>query len=1006
MAIQISATTLVDDISRMNEKEVSKVFCVLTTEDIKQVIHSAHAQKIGVSIRGQNSSMGGQTIAENGIVIDTQFMNRIININIQDNTVTFESGVLWGELITAVNKYGLSPAIVQSYSNFSTGGSIAVNIHGVVGEQSLGESIVSMSIINAIGEEIFLLPTDELFGFVLGGFGLFGVIVSATIRLVPNCCITDKVQIINANDFVELYHTILPNPNIIIKIAHVDIHNVNNINIYTYTQTTTADINPVSNLLLDTISYSEALLYKWIVPIRPIYYMLYKYQQISRRQLEISSLTTRNNFLYGGIVPLKILKNVSPDKLYTYILHEFFIPDNVEVWNNWYLCLRDVVKFIIPTFTKIKLLNITIQYVKKHSISKLSYAPTNMYACMFYYVIEKSIQGDNQLKRIHTIFSKKMEELNGSFYLPYRCCYSAKTLKSIYPTINTFFITKLQHDPHEIFTNMWYQTYKNITHNTEQITLTEIKKRVPIVCLPHRNNSFTQLFTNNMLKHNLQTYIDNHLQIIPHLYDIIFQLYTENTDKCDTFIYSLLKKKCDSLWYPSINYINIVQHQQQIVTNHMVEIIHLIEPLRKSTIFNGILSIGNTFCKKTLYTYIDIKGPSYTIKNPSIHLKKNSIDIIVMLDGFHRYSQDIPSIIRMLYALLRPGGILVFQEHNITEEIYPFVDIIHSIHNIYNNVSVYAEASETRGYRSITDWRLLIEQEGFTDSHIYRVQENDLTRNTLCVFIKQSTEQCEHEIENVYTHSPTIISEIHSDFKQLFGCDMLRKCKTTTHYSCTDGLLTYIYYLFVLSLDTEPWYMFPFVTNITKYWKACGQQLYKCVQINGIKGFTTMSTTIFNGILFSIFFIFMTLLSLFPKIHLQIHDKLPIHSIISSTTNIDIQSIVYQLIPWYSKENQSYSVITCDPDYFNNIVKELVELGIQFVEIVGCSQICVSVVINTPEQYDRIIQLEPSVRILCSLTTQTHTLLNILCNVDYIHIFITTISNFGITFTIQPKFHI
>ena len=55
---------MLDDVTRMNAKEVDRIFMVRTTEDVRHVLKLARINGITVSMRGTKHSMGGHTIGK------------------------------------------------------------------------------------------------------------------------------------------------------------------------------------------------------------------------------------------------------------------------------------------------------------------------------------------------------------------------------------------------------------------------------------------------------------------------------------------------------------------------------------------------------------------------------------------------------------------------------------------------------------------------------------------------------------------------------------------------------------------------------------------------------------------------------------------------------------------------------------------------------------------------------------------------------------------------------
>ena len=67
----------VDDVTRMNEDSVQRIIFVRSIEDIRYALNLAKKCNAKVSIRGTKHSMGGHTIAKNGVFIYMANMNKI-----------------------------------------------------------------------------------------------------------------------------------------------------------------------------------------------------------------------------------------------------------------------------------------------------------------------------------------------------------------------------------------------------------------------------------------------------------------------------------------------------------------------------------------------------------------------------------------------------------------------------------------------------------------------------------------------------------------------------------------------------------------------------------------------------------------------------------------------------------------------------------------------------------------------------------------------------------------
>src|SRR5829696_549199 len=131
--------------------------------------------------------MGGQAFRRGGMVLDMRPMNGI-RLDPDKRIVTVGAGATWHDIQNALHPRFAVKAM-QSTDIFSVGGSISVNAHGMDHRAgALLGSIRSLRVMLADGQVVTASPAenDALFRHVVGGYGLFGVILSAELEVVPN----------------------------------------------------------------------------------------------------------------------------------------------------------------------------------------------------------------------------------------------------------------------------------------------------------------------------------------------------------------------------------------------------------------------------------------------------------------------------------------------------------------------------------------------------------------------------------------------------------------------------------------------------------------------------------------------------------------------------------------------------------------------------------------------------------------------------------------------------
>jgi len=197
---------VVNDIhSELNASEVLKVVAVDSLDAIRAGLAEARALGVPVAVAGGRHAMGGQQFCAGGIVLDTTAQKRVLNIDTTHGLVEVEAGIQWPDLIAALNAAQSDLAqpwvIAQKQTGadrLSIGGSIAANIHGRgLAMKPFVADVESLVLVDHEGHTIPCSreQNSELFGLVAGGYGLFGCIYSAKLRLVSRSVLERAVEL-------------------------------------------------------------------------------------------------------------------------------------------------------------------------------------------------------------------------------------------------------------------------------------------------------------------------------------------------------------------------------------------------------------------------------------------------------------------------------------------------------------------------------------------------------------------------------------------------------------------------------------------------------------------------------------------------------------------------------------------------------------------------------------------------------------------------------------------
>ncbi|SON59935.1 Decaprenylphosphoryl-beta-D-ribose oxidase [Mycobacterium simulans] len=144
----------------------------------------------GVIARGLGRSYGDNAQNGGGLVIDMTPLSRIHSISADTKLADVDAGVNLDQLMKAALPFGLWVPVLPGTRQVTIGGAIACDIHGKNHHSagSFGNHVRSIELLTANGEIRHLTPTGEdakLFWATVGGNGLTGIILRATIEMTP-----------------------------------------------------------------------------------------------------------------------------------------------------------------------------------------------------------------------------------------------------------------------------------------------------------------------------------------------------------------------------------------------------------------------------------------------------------------------------------------------------------------------------------------------------------------------------------------------------------------------------------------------------------------------------------------------------------------------------------------------------------------------------------------------------------------------------------------------------
>lgn len=180
----------------IGEKHFPEVLIeVLTTNEVSEIMKYAYANNIPVTPRGQGTGLVGSGVAiHGGIMMNLSKMNKILELDKNNLTLTVQPGVLLMDIIGFLDGSGLFYSPEPGEKSATIGGNISTNAggmramkYGVTRDNVLGLEIVYPDgTIDNIGGKIVKTSSGyNLMHLIIGSEGTLVVVTKAILKLLP-----------------------------------------------------------------------------------------------------------------------------------------------------------------------------------------------------------------------------------------------------------------------------------------------------------------------------------------------------------------------------------------------------------------------------------------------------------------------------------------------------------------------------------------------------------------------------------------------------------------------------------------------------------------------------------------------------------------------------------------------------------------------------------------------------------------------------------------------------
>jgi FAD/FMN-containing dehydrogenase len=447
------------DAARLAPARVERVDEVREVDQLRAALRDARERGLKVSISGSRHSQGGHTYRAGGVVLNMRRFNRIRAIDTARMTITVESGATWDEVQRAIAPQGLALKVMQSSNIFTVGGTLSANAHGRdVDVMQVVDVVERFRLLLADGTivEVSRAENPELFSLVIGGYGLYGVILDVTLRVTRDELYRQRAESMDYKEFPAYFaRQVQGDSDVVLMLARPSIDPdpeafLREVVVATWRRagdggSGTFELTEEEHVLRDRFFFGLSRRFDWAKSLR------WKLQKRVELGAGAARIVSRNNSMRPPLAPLEFLDYRSSKD--TDIIQEYFVP----VGN--FVPFMDRFREILLA-GDMNVLSSTVRYVKPNAIPALAYTPrTDAFAIIQMSNVGLSPDAQAHAADVTRQLVDAVLEHGGTYYLTYQLYPTPEQLHRAYPNARHAFERKRFYDPGEIFSSQFYQRY-------------------------------------------------------------------------------------------------------------------------------------------------------------------------------------------------------------------------------------------------------------------------------------------------------------------------------------------------------------------------------------------------------------------------------------------------------------------------------------------------------------------------------------------------------------------
>jgi len=451
--------------SHLNPTRVRRIVRPESSEAVQCAVRAARAEGQALSVAGGRHAMGGQQFGEDTTLIDMTGLARVVEFDRLNGEIEVEAGIEWPELYKyLVDSQGAKErwAFIQKQTGadrLSIGGALAANVHGR--GLALPPFVADVAAFTMVGPDgvarrCSRIENAQLFRAAIGGYGLFGVMVTVRLRLTRRHLVQRIVEVIDVEELPAMFER-----RIAAGFEYGD---------FQFATELSADAllrkgvfscyRPVDNSITMPANRASLKPENW----HELIYLAHMDRARAFQAYSSYYLTTSGQYYWSD-----------EHQMSTYIpdYHDA-LADRLgehahgsEMITEIYVPRDSLVRFLVDVRSdflqhRTDLIYGTIRLIERDTETMLAWA-RQPYACIIFNIhVMPDAAGIEKAKQDFRRLIDRGLSYGGSYYLTYHRWAERRQVAAAYPQFAEFLRLKRRLDPAEVFQSDWYRHYRRM----------------------------------------------------------------------------------------------------------------------------------------------------------------------------------------------------------------------------------------------------------------------------------------------------------------------------------------------------------------------------------------------------------------------------------------------------------------------------------------------------------------------------------------------------------------